>query len=639
MRLRLRHRFYKPVIERLEERSLPSTSAGFLDPTFGNTSTPGVSVAHFTGFTSIAVGAVEQPDGKIVAAGTATPLGGVPTPASFALARFNADGSLDTSFGTGGDVSTQIGTAAGMVLQSDGKIVVGGLSNAPSFTTLSGFAAARYNPDGSLDSSFGNGGTVTTMVNPKGDTAVTTVFLQPDGKIVLVGYHHESGPGIDFSTTELVRYNTDGSLDSSFGKGGTTGLTGTPGTAALQPDGTFIIPETSGTTFSFPFDRTWYVGRVHADGSVDSAFTPTIDFGRGDNQGLGVAIQADGKIVTSGYSAHSDLARANVDGTLDTTFGVNGKVLIPVAEFSRPVSLNRQNDGRILVASYANGQLGTGGLARYLLDGSLDTRFGLDGIASPDVGCGIGIALQSDGSILLTGSFPANGGSAGPDLAVARYMGGPSSALRGTANQRFVTQIYLDVLQRPVDPAGLAFWSGLLDSGQNTREQVVLGIEQSDEYQKLVVQNLYVLYFHRAADSGGITTWSSFLANGGTTGQLRAILLGSDEYARNHFGGNSSLSFLEGVYHDVLYRTIDSGGQTTWGQAQGNGASNEAIAGAIIRSTEGAGDEVQDFYHRLLHRAPDPTGLSTFTNALQNNVSDEVVLAMIAASDEYAAQL
>jgi uncharacterized delta-60 repeat protein len=600
-------------------------SAGFLDTTFGNA---GVATAHFNGFaSSTAVGAVIQPDGKIVVAGSAISQSEL-VGNSFALARFNADGTLDKTFGTGGEVTTVLGQAAGVLLQADGKIVVGGTSNANTF------AVARYKADGSLDNSFGSGGTVTTSVDPKGNT-VTTVLLQPDGKIVLVGFHHEVSPSINFSTTELVRYNTDGSLDTGFGNGGTvSNVSGTPGTAALQADGTIVIPETSGTTFSFPFDTTWLLVRIHADGRQDQSFTRIIDFGRGNNEGLGVAIQVDGKIVTTGFAGQPAMARLNLDQTLDTTFGINGKLFTPVSG-----KLAIQSDGRILVTGYTNGTSGSGGLARYLPNGSLDSGFGIDGSASGfPSGLGSGLALQPDGNILVTGSVVL-ADSSSADLAVARYFGGPSPVLTGTLNQRFVQQIYLDVLQRPADAGGLAFWTSVLDNGQSTRTQVVLGVEQSAEYHSLVVQNLYNLYFHRAADSAGVATWSNFLANGGTTGQLRAILLGSDEYARNHFGGNSSLSFLEGVYHDVLYRTLDSGGQTTWILAQNNGASNTAIAGAIIRSTEGAGDEVQDLYHGLLHRAPDATGLSAFRNDLQNNVSDELVLAMIAGSDEYAAQL
>jgi uncharacterized delta-60 repeat protein len=589
-----------------------------LDSAFGNA---GVATAHFTGFaSSTAVGAVIQPDGKIVVAGSAIPQSEL-IGNSFALARFNAFGTLDRTFGTGGEVTTVLGQAAGVVLQADGKIVVGGTSNANTF------AVARYKTDGSLDNSFGSGGTVTTSVDPKGNT-VTTVLLQPDGKIVLVGFHHQSSP--DFSTTELVRYNTDGTLDAGFGNSGTvSNISGTPGTAALQSDGSIVIPETSGTTFS-----SWFLVRIHVDGSQDQSFTPIIDFGQGNNEGLGVAIQADGKIVTTGMAGQPAMARLNLDRRLDTTFGINGKVFTPVSG-----KLAIQSDGRILVTGYTNGTSGSGGLARYMPNGTLDSGFGIDGSASGfPSGLGSGLALQPDGNILVTGSF-VSADSSSADLAIARYLGGPSPVVTGTLNQRFVQQIYLDVLQRPADAGGLAFWTSALASGQSTRTQVVLSIEQSAEYHALVVQNLYNLYFHRAADSAGITAWSDFLANGGTTGQLRAILLGSDEYARNHSGGNGSLTFLEGVYHDVLYRSIDSGGQATWTQAQNNGASNEAIAAAIIRSTEGAGDEVQDLYQRLLHRAPDATGLSAFTSALQNNVSDEVVLATIAGSDEYAAQL
>jgi hypothetical protein len=151
----------------------------------------------------------------------------------------------------------------------------------------------------------------------------------------------------------------------------------------------------------------------------------------------------------------------------------------------------------------------------------------------------------------------------------------------------------------------------------------------------VVIQKYYNLYLHRPADPTGRAGWSSFLAAGGTTDQLRAFILGSGEYASTHFGGNSAPSFLEGVYHDVLYRTLDGSGSNFWTQALNNGASHTAVAAAIIASAEGAGNEVQDLFHRLLHRAPDPTGMSQFSTALEQGASDDVILALIAGSAEY----
>jgi uncharacterized delta-60 repeat protein len=612
----------RPTVEQLEDRNL--LSAGFLDSAFGNA---GVATAHFAGFdSSSAVGAVVQPDGKIVVAGVAGS-------ATYAVARFNPTGTLDNTFGTGGEVTTQMsGVPVGIVLQPDGKILVGGTSLLGFGISSLGFGLARYNADGSLDTGFGTGGIFTIQITRYGDY-VTSILLQPDGKIVMVG-------GLRFSSdlpymTELLRLNPNGSIDAGFGNSGFTAFSGRGGTAALQPDGQIVVPDPRNPApTSSSVDTAWFLDRVNQDGSGDTSFTPSIDFGRGPNRNIAVAIQADGRLITTGFAGQPALARLNPDGTLDTSFGISGKLLTPLSG-----SLAIQSDGRILITSTANGSSGLGGLMRYLPDGSVDTVFGIDGSASPfPSGLGSGITLQSDGSILVMGSVPAAPGT-GADLAVARYLGGPSAALTGTVNQRFVQQLYLDLLGRPGESGGLTFWSGLLDGGQATRIQVVQGIQQSAEYRSLVVGSLYNLYFHRPVDATGLAAWTSFLASGGTTDQLRAQLLGSDEYARAHPGGNTAPSFLEGLYHDVLYRTMDPAGETAWTQALNNGASNAAVALAIIQSQEGASDEVQGLYHRLLHRPPDATGLTQFGSALKQGTSNDLILALIAGSDEYVARL
>src|SRR5205823_5199649 len=139
----------------------------------------------------------------------------------FAVARYNADGSLDTTFGSGGTVTTNFGPGAtyddadGVAIQSDGKIVVAGTCNRGGSDNV--FAVARYNADGSLDSTFGSGGTVTTDFGLGGsDDSAYAVALQPDGKIVAAGATYLGGVPGDFA---LARYNPDGTLDSTFGGG------------------------------------------------------------------------------------------------------------------------------------------------------------------------------------------------------------------------------------------------------------------------------------------------------------------------------------------------------------------------------------------------------------------------------------
>jgi len=166
--------------------------------------------------------------------------------------RYNANGSLDTSFGTGGIVTTPIGNsndASALGIQSDGKIVVaGGSSNGSNYD----FALVRYNTNGSLDTSFGTGGIVNTPVGSSNDYA-RTLGIQSDGKIVAAG-DSSNGSKNDFA---LVRYNANGSLDTSFGTGGiVTTPVGSSGGAyalAIQSDGKIVAAGSSnGSTYDLP---------------------------------------------------------------------------------------------------------------------------------------------------------------------------------------------------------------------------------------------------------------------------------------------------------------------------------------------------------------------------------------------------
>ncbi|MFF7892429.1 hypothetical protein ACFZDI_11025 [Streptomyces sp. NPDC007907] len=348
-----------------------------------------------------------------------------PHNSDFAVARYNTDGSLDTTFGTGGTVITDFGDDAAafdVALQSDGKIIAVGRSGV---NTYHDFALARYNPDGSLDTTFGTGGTVTTNFEGDeqgdpwdGDDEANGVALQPDGKIVVVG-GGAPGVGAEFA---LARYNTDGSLDTTFGTGGTvTSGFGVAFGVALQPDGKIVAVGVFSSQGGFA------LARYNSDGSLDTTFgtdgKATADFGSGSIL-YGVALQTDGKIIAVGSGGPSDnrrsvLTRYNSDGSLDTTFGTGGTVTTDFGgrDWTREVAL--QTDGKIIA-------VGTGGaignldfaLARYNSDGSLDATFGTGGKVTTDFGGdsgASGVALQTDGKIIAVGS---NG-----DFALARYQG------------------------------------------------------------------------------------------------------------------------------------------------------------------------------------------------------------------------
>jgi len=376
-----------------------------------------------------------QPDGKIVVAGAGFFVAPGPTSGQqFVLARYNPNGSLDPTFGSGGKVTTGFGSnlsrGQDMVLQPDGKIVVAGVT----FTGTepgSDFALARYNPDGTLDTTFGTGGKVITDFSLL-DVA-EAVALQPDGKILAAGLTFVGGSGFEAT---LARYNPNGSLDSSFGIGGKVstdlGREDAITSIALHPDGKIVAAGEGGF-------GDFALVRFNPDGSLDVSFGAAgkvlTDWG-GEDAINSLALQPDGKIVAAGLSIFFgppvtfvfELARYNPDGTLDGTFGSGGKVATNFGgtnEAARDVAL--QPDGKIV----ATGRSGTTGasqdfaLARYNPDGSLDNSFGTGGKVTTDFAgnddAALAIALQPDEKIVAAGTVLT---ARGEDFALARYEGG-----------------------------------------------------------------------------------------------------------------------------------------------------------------------------------------------------------------------
>jgi uncharacterized delta-60 repeat protein len=350
-----------------------------------------------------------QPDGRIVVAGASA--------GDFALARYNRDGSLDTTFDADGKVTTDSGgpegteAAEAVAIQPDGRIVVAGAS-------AGDFALARYNRDGSLDTSFGSDGKVTTDFG--GTDRAKATAVQPNGKIVAAG-------NIDLIDFALARYNRDGSLDTTFdadGKVTTDFGQAEEGTgAAIQPDGRIVV---AGALFG---PRDFLLARYNRDGSLDTTFDSdgkvTTDFG-GLDTAIDLAIQTDGKIVAVGDSflvgLDFALARYNRDGSLDTTFDADGKVTTDFGGSEVAVAVAVRPDGRI-VAAGPIGDVGDFALASYVRDGSLDTSFDSDGKVTTDFGAfefASDLAIQPDGRIVAagtTGAFPST------DFALARYLG------------------------------------------------------------------------------------------------------------------------------------------------------------------------------------------------------------------------
>src|SRR3954464_3009761 len=284
---------------------------GDLDSSF---SLDGKQTTDFAGSANFGQAGAVRADGKIVVAGSSDEGA---TGSDFALARYNADGTLDSSFSDDGKQTTAFAGGSddfgsAVAVQPDGKIVVGGSVRAPADSPAGGdFALARYNADGTLDSSFSDDGKQTTAFAGGSDDFGSAVAVQPDGKIVVGGSVRapaDSPAGGDFA---LARYNADGTLDSSFSDDGkqTTAFAGSSndfGSAvAVQPDGKIVV----GGYVKAPADSgeaDFALARYNGDGTIDSLFSgdgkQTTDFAGSDDGSSGVAVQADGKIVVAGSS-------------------------------------------------------------------------------------------------------------------------------------------------------------------------------------------------------------------------------------------------------------------------------------------------------------------------------------------------
>lgn len=359
-------------------RYVPS---GALDTSFGD----GGYLETPVGDWAVAKAIALQPDGKIVVAGTRSPQAGDDVQSEFVLARYNPSGSLDTSFGTGGTTSTVIpespppstptsssfppfADASSVAILPSGEILVGGSAGFEiqsnfmyGSTVTSFFALARYEPDGSLDTAFGDGGILQTRFD--GDLTLSGIALRPDGRIVAVG--SASGGQHPYYTSRMVavRFNPDGSLDRTFGHAGKAATS-----AALYFDGG-------------PF-----------------------------------ALLEDGKIVVSGrtHEGLARFARFTANGRIDDTFGKQG-----YAKVGRPAASHvlAQRDGKVVFVTYdSTDGLGLSTVYRLLPDGRLDRSFGtgkpleLPGVVST-------LALQPDQKILL-------GGGVGDMWTLARLAGG-----------------------------------------------------------------------------------------------------------------------------------------------------------------------------------------------------------------------
>jgi len=383
--------------------------AGSLDPTFGTGGTVSTSVANPQ---VMPLGAFEQSNGDIVVISTFDE--GTTLATSIGLARYTSSGVLDTTFGNSGITTTSLANfdlaAADFAVQPNGDILVA--ATATNDLTGGEFVLVRYTANGKLDTTFGTGGIVTTDLT--GDDDESVLLLQPNGQIVVGGFRNPSSNKGAGAATLLVRYNSDGSLDTTFGTAGidafqSPALAG-PAALALLSNGNYLALGTTvvelnstGALLTSVVPGTLVATNV----STSNCCSPTIFQPNGDF----LAAQIFGTT-----RRHSDVQvkRFSETGVVDTTFTSTPFATGPGE--NEPQFIVLQPNGQILVGGLTNAMQTPveGGFARLNANGTVNTTFGTSGVVS--TGALASLMVQADGKIVAIGS---NAG----DLVLSRYLG------------------------------------------------------------------------------------------------------------------------------------------------------------------------------------------------------------------------
>ena len=396
-------------------------AAGGLDPSWG--AGAGYVTTSFVGDYSFADGLAVQDNRTVAVGGVATGVSG-----DFAIAQYKKNGSLDPSFGTGGRVTTDFsgGTdlATAVAFQDDKLIVVGYTS--PDNVTYS-WAIARYNKNGSLDPSFGSGGKVVTSFGDGQDFADA---LAVDGdKVVVAGVVQAGGGGKNFG---LARYNKNGSLDQSFGTGGkvTTDFSGGNDAAngvIIVDDRILAVGYGQSPGPGYNFELAQYRKNGTLDPSFGTGGKVTTDFGHGDSAAHAVDVR-DNRIAAIGTASNGtndDFAVAAYDrhGALAPNFGSGGKATLDMGANDAAFGGAFQEDGKVVAVGSTpddgSGAADKFAVARFTRSGAPDPSFGTGGFTTTMIrtsSAAYAMALGPDNTILAAGYSDL-------DFAVARYLG------------------------------------------------------------------------------------------------------------------------------------------------------------------------------------------------------------------------
>jgi len=656
----------------------------------------------------VVAGSTDRTDGVNIP----QPLRGTGVP-GFALVRYNLNGTEDQTFGLHGEVlskftPTSNDAVTNIVMLSNGQIVVAGTTNqggGPVFglARYSGLQSGSFQFNQGVYSVNENGGGITITVNRGGGTEgiVTVNYAASDGTAKAGTDYTTTTGSLTFATgvttqTFTVPVMSDGvfqptnkvfNLTLSNPTGGaflgfqntatvTIVETDQPGSLAFatatftasQNGGPLTVTVTRANGSSGPVGITYATSNGTAVAGTDyTATTGSLSFAAGEtsktftvpilNSGvfqpnvtfnISLTAPTGGATLGSPNTAVVTITTTNIPGALQwssATYSVGENAGTVTLTVSRTSGI----DGTIAVTYATSNGTAVAGTDYTATSGTLTLGPGQTSATVAIPVLDDGVFQTTPKAFNVTLSSPTGGSTLGTPTAAVVTL----TEKDGTPNQLFVAHAYLDLLLRPVDPGGLTTWVNFLNAG-GTRQNVALGIENSQEYRTVVVQRLFTHYLNRSADMGGLATYTAVLATGGTDEQVAAALAGSQEYFQVRGGGTNN-GFLAALYQDVLNRAIDSSGQATFTQLLATGTNRTQIASILLSSTEYFTGLVQGFYQTFLHRAADSGGLSTYVTLLQTppapvrqpligsnppsssgtQVRDEDVIAMLVGSQEY----
>jgi hypothetical protein len=376
--------------------------------------------------------------------------------------------------------------------------------------------------------------------------------------------------------------------------------------------------------------------------SQDTAggFSVTIDWGDGHTTSGSVVSSGNGVFQVQGSDTFAEEGHYQVSVTIQGPHGESTSasataIVVDAALNAVGVTVNVPKIGPInnAVVAHFTDSGGPEVVGNYTA--SIDWG---DGTAASQ-----GTVTLDNGTFTVTGSHTFTLPGRFPMSVTVKDEGGATdtthpNSLVGSLNERFVAKVYQQLLMRPVDPVGLAAFAGALDRGELTRTQVVQIIESSQEYRIKVVTNLYTKLLGRPPDAAGLAAFVNYLGAGGTIGDVKALILSSDEYFLGK-GGGTNAGWLAAMYQDILGRPPDPVGLQFFGGLLNSGASRLAVALMIVKSQESNTILVNGFYQTYLNRPADPFGLNTFVNALDAGVHEQDIVAIIMGSDEYFAMV